>query len=460
MKRRDFLQILGAAVAAPGAAAALAACGSDSKKGAAAETTTAQTTAPTTAATSAATDASTASTVGSATTVDSMATATSAASTATTVAKAVRKVNFGFIALTDAASLIMAKELGYFEERSIDATITKQASWPATRDALQSGEIDAAHCLYTMPFSVATKIGGNGATDLKIAMILNNNGQAITLAKDLAEVGYGDLTKAKALLASSNAPELAMTFPGGTHDLWLRYWLAACGVDASTLKIGPVPPPQMVQNMTVGNVKGFCVGEPWNATAVTNGIGFTTLATQDLWLNHPEKALVANEKFATEQEDSLRDVMAAILKASKWLDDPANRSAAADTLGAEQYVNAKPDDIRGRLTGVYDLGAGLGQKDFKGEQMQFFRDGQTNAPRRSYGIWALAQYQRLGLLTETPDYTALVDSLILSDLYASVAEAEGIEVPDDDMAPFEVRLDSVTFDPAKPEDEVARTVTA
>ena len=291
-------------------------------------------------------------------------------------------------------------------------------------------------------------------------MILNNNGQAITLSKDLADVGYGDLTKAKALLASSNAPELAMTFPGGTHDLWLRYWLAACGVDASTLKIGPVPPPQMVQNMTVGNVKGYCVGEPWNAAAVSQDIGFTTLATQDLWLNHPEKALVANEKFVTEKEDALRDVMAAILKASKWLDDPANRSAAADTLGAEQYVNAKPDDIRGRLTGVYDLGAGLGEKDFKGEQMQFFRDGQTNAPRRSYGVWALAQYQRLGLLAETPDYTALVDSIILSDLYASVAEAEGIEVPDDDMAPFEVRLDGVTFDPAKPETEVARKVTS
>lgn len=159
----------------------------------------------------------------------------------------------------------MAKELGYFDERGIDAEIIKQASWPGLRDALQTKQIDAAHALYSMPLAVATKVGGNGATDLKIAMILNNNGQAITLAKEFAAVGYGDLTRAKALLASAQAPELAMTFPGGTHDLWLRYWLAACGVDASTLKIGPVPPPQMVQNMTVGNVKGYCVGEPWNA---------------------------------------------------------------------------------------------------------------------------------------------------------------------------------------------------
>jgi len=367
-----------------------------------------------------------------------------------------RTVNFGFIALTDSASLIMAHELGYFAERSIDAVITKQANWAALRDGLQTGQLDAAHCLYTMPFSVATKIGGTGATDLKIAMILNNNGQAITLAKEFASVGYGNLTKVKDLFAATEGAELAMTFPGGTHDLWLRYWLAACGVDSSTVKIGPVPPPQMVENMTVGNVKGYCVGEPWNAVAVANDIGFTTLATQDLWLNHPEKALVANEGFATDHEDVLADVMAAILKASKWLDDPANRATAADTLGVEKYVNAKPDAIRGRLTGVYDLGAGLGEKDFAGEQMQFFRDGKTNMPRKSYGIWALTQYQRLGYLQEAPDYQGLVDSLILSDLYKQVATAEGIEVPDDDMAPFDVRLDGVTFDPAKPEIEAAR----
>jgi nitrate/nitrite transport system substrate-binding protein len=433
MQRREFLKLIGATAGVSGAAAALASCGSDTP---AASSPTAKPSADTTPA---------ADTTGPSTAV-----------TAPATKKAVRKVNLGFIALTDSASLIMAKELGYFDERAIDATITKQASWPALRDALQTGQIDGAHALYTMPFAVATKIGGNGATDLKIAMILSNNGQGITLAKEFADVGYGDLTKAKGLLASANAPELAMTFPGGTHDLWLRYWLAACGVDATTLKIGPVPPPQMVQNMTVGNVKGYCVGEPWNAVAVAQDIGFTTLATQDLWLNHPEKALVVNEAFSKNTDDTLADVMAAILKASKWLDDPVNRSAAADTLGVEKYVNAKPDDIRGRLTGVYELGAGLGTKDFAGEQMQFFRDGKTNMPRRSYGIWALAQYQRLGLLTEVPDYKALTDSLILSDLYKQVATAEGIEIPDDDMAPFDLRLDKVTFDPNKPEVEVAR----
>jgi nitrate/nitrite transport system substrate-binding protein len=149
--------------------------------------------------------------------------------------------------------------------------------------------------------------------------------------------------------------------------------------------------------------------------------------------------------------------MGAVLQAARWLDEPDNRAEAADTLGAEAYVNAPPGEIRGRLTGVYDLGAGLGETTFDGNQMRFFRDGQVSFPRRSHAHWFLAQYQRLGYLTEPPPYAEIVDDLILTDLYAEVAAAEGVEVPDDDMAPFEVQLDEVTFDPAAPGAEATRT---
>ena len=375
--------------------------------------------------------------------------------TGTTAGGRLRKVRLGFIALTDASSVIMARELGYFAERGLDVEVTKQASWPATRDALLNGQIDGAHCLFGMPFSVATGVGGTGSRDLKVAMMLNQNGQAITLARDLAEVGYGDLAAAKELLESADAPELAMTFPGGTHDIWLRYWLLATGADTSKVRISPVPPPQMVQNMSVGNVKGYCVGEPWNAVAVKQGIGFTHLATQDLWLHHPEKALVVSSRFAETQADTLKDVMGAVLQAGRWLDQPANRADAAGTVGVEAYINAPAAEIRNRLTGVYDLGAGLGTKDFGGKQMMFHRDGATNAPRRAYGYWALAQYQRLGLLTSKPDYS-IVDEIVLRDLYEEAADAAGVKVPDDDMAPFEVKLDGAEFNPKKPDAEAAR----
>jgi nitrate/nitrite transport system substrate-binding protein len=369
--------------------------------------------------------------------------------------KPVRKVKLGFIALTDCAPLVAAKELGYFTERSLDVELVKQASWPATRDNLLSGEIDGGHVLFSLPLSVATGIAGKAGTmDLKIAMVLNNNGQAITLKKAFASAGYGDLAAAKALL-EKETPKLAMTFPGGTHDTWLRYWLKATKADTSKIQISAVPPPQMVSNMTANNQEGYCVGEPWGAVAVQNGVGFTHLTTQDIWQHHPEKALVVGPKLAGDP-DTLADVMGAVFKAVKWLDNLGNRKQLAEMLSPVGYVNTPAKNIEGRLLGQYDLGAGLGTKTYSGDQMMFFRDGLVNFPRRAHVYWFLAQYQRFGLLKEAPDYAKLADGLILHDLYAKVAAAEGVKVPNDDMAPFQLKLDGVTFDPKKAAEEAKR----
>jgi nitrate/nitrite transport system substrate-binding protein len=366
-----------------------------------------------------------------------------------------RRVKLGFIALTDCASIVMAKELGYFAERGLDVSVEKQASWAATRDNLLNNEIDGGHVLSSMPFSVATGIGGNGSRALRVAMILNNNGQAITLSKDYAAVGYGDLEKARAALVS-RTPTLAMTFPGGTHDMWLRYWLKACKVDANILKIITIPPAQMVANMKVDAMDGYCVGEPWGAQAVDQNIGFTHINTQDIWKHHPEKALVVTEKFAAERPDVLMDVMGAVLKAGKWLDDLANRKKASETIGAASYVNAPPSEIEGRLLGQYNLGTGIPAKTYTDDYMTFYRGGQVNAPRRAYAMWFMSQYRRLGLLRADPPYQELADQLILRDLYERVAANEGVPVPDDDMAPITLKLDSTTFDPRKPLEEVNR----
>jgi nitrate/nitrite transport system substrate-binding protein len=367
-----------------------------------------------------------------------------------------RQVKLGFISLTDCASIVMASELGYFAKRKLDVSIVKQASWPATRDALLNGQIDGAHCLYSMPLSVAAGIGGKGSTALKVAMILNNNGQAITLANEFSDVGYGDLDKAKAALESKR-PALAMTFPGGTHDLWLRYWLRAAKVDIKAVNIKPIPPPQMVANMKVGTMTGYCVGEPWPAVAVKENIGFTHITTQDIWKGHPEKALVVGERFAAERDDVLRDTMAAVLEAGRWLDDPANRSKAADVISQEKYVNTAADGIRGRLLGKYDFGAGIPSKTYPvDERMRYFGDGFVNPPRRGHALWALAQYQRLGMVDSVPDPQGIVEKILLRDLYLEVAEAEKVDVPDDDLAPFEVKLDGARFDPKNIAQEVAR----
>src|SRR5688572_20328520 len=181
-------------------------------------------------------------------------------------------IRIGFIPLTDCGSVVMADTLGLYSQYGLKVEVTKEASWANVRDKLLTGELHAAHCLFGMPFSVYTGIGGMAEQELKIAMILNTNGQAITLGKGMAaDAGYAGIDKvhiAVDALRATKTPTFAMTFPGGTHDMWLRYWLAACNIDQNSVQIVTIPPPQMVANMQVGNMDGYCVGEPWNGVAV------------------------------------------------------------------------------------------------------------------------------------------------------------------------------------------------
>jgi nitrate/nitrite transport system substrate-binding protein len=364
-----------------------------------------------------------------------------------------RVVKLGFIPLTDCAPLVIAKEMGFFAKYGVDVQLSKEASWAVVRDKILNGEIDGAHCLFSMPFSVYTGIGGKAGSEMKIAMILNNNGQAITLSKDFCgTVGYNDIKHvagAVKTVQSRKEVTFAMTFPGGTHDIWLRNWLAAAGVSSKSVGIITIPPPQMVANMKVDNMEGFCVGEPWNGVAATQNIGFTSIATQDIWKNHPEKALVVNKAFSEEGKEDLKNVMKAIIEACKWLDVMSNRKKAALLLSRPNYVNAPVQIIEARLMGSTDIGCDLGVKKYKDDYMLFYNNGATNTPKLSYGIWFMAQYMRFGMISTAPSYKAVAQKLIMSDLYAEVAKSMGVTVQED-MKPFKTNLETITFDPNNP----------
>ena len=367
------------------------------------------------------------------------------------------KITLGFISLTDNASVVMAHELGLYAKHGVNVQVSKEASWANVRDKLLTGELQGAHCLFGMPFSVYTGVGGTAGKELPIAMVLNTNGQAITLSSDFCgQAGFREVAKAGAAINTMKAKRemsFAMTFPGGTHDMWLRYWLAAAGVDQKTVKIITIPPAQMVANMKVKNMDGYCVGEPWGGVAVKEGIGFTHVATQDIWKHHPEKALVLNKEFLDTRRDDAKGVMKGILEAAAWLDNPENRKKAAATIGGEAYVNAPADVIDARLSGTYNLGCGLGEHKYTDDSMLYSDAGKVSLPRKSHGIWFLAQYVRFGLLPQgapAPDYAAVADKLVKQDLYREVAKEMKLTVPEDDMQPFTVQLDGVRFDPKDP----------
>ncbi len=358
-------------------------------------------------------------------------------------------LTIGFIPLTDCASVVMAGELGLYKKYGLNVTVSKEASWAAVRDKLASGDLDAAHVLYSLLYGMSLGIAGH-KKDMAVLMGLNHNGQAITLSNGLKEKGAVDGASLKKLIDSDKGKReytFAQTFPTGTHAMWLYYWLSAHDINPFTdVKSIVVPPPQMVANMRVGNMDGYCVGEPWGARAIFDKIGFTATTTQAIWKDHPEKVLGTTLEFVQENPNTTRAMMSAVLEASKYLDVLNNRSKVAGIISSKSYVNAPEAVINDRMVGKYDDGNGKTWSD--PDYMKFYNDGEVNFPYLSHGVWFLTQFRRWGLLKEDIDYIAVAQKINQVDLYTSVAKSLSIPVP---ASPFKVEklFDGVEFDASK-----------
>ena len=359
------------------------------------------------------------------------------------------EVKIGFIPLTDCASVVMASVLGLDKKYGVKIIPTKEASWAGVRDKLVNGELAMAHVLWGLIYGVHLGTAGP-RKDMAILMNLNHNGQAITLSKKLADKGAVDAASLAKLMASEKREyTFAQTFPTGTHAMWLYYWLASVGVNPmKDAKVITVPPPQMVANMRVGNMDGYCVGEPWNHRAIADGIGITAATTQDVWKDHPEKALGTTADFVKKYPNTCRAVIMAILEAGKWIDAGLqNKLKMAETVADKAYVNTSVDVINQRILGRYQNGLGKTWDD--ANHMKFFNDGYVNYPYLSDGMWFMTQHKRWGLLKEHPDYLGVAKSVNQTALYAQAASALKISVPKDPMRSSKM-VDGVVWDGKDP----------
>ena len=342
-----------------------------------------------------------------------------------------KTLRVGFIPLTDCAPVVMAAVKKFDAKYGITIIPSKESSWASVRDKLLSGELDAAHVLYGMVYGLQLGVSGP-QRDMAVLMTLNNNGQAITLSNQLKEAGVTDGASLKKVIAASpqGTYTFAQTFPSGTHAMWLYYWLANAGIDPfADVRNVVVPPPQMVVNMKIGNMSGYCVGEPWNQRAILDGIGFTAATSQQIWPDHPEKVLGTTSAWVSANGNAARALTAAVLEASRWIDaSDENRRETAKTIAARAYINTAVETIEGRMLGHYEDGLGKTWQD--AHAMRFFNDGAVSYPWLSDGIWFLTQQKRWGLLKSDPDYLAVARQINRSELYKQAATAVGgISVP-------------------------------
>ncbi len=337
-------------------------------------------------------------------------------------------MRFGIIALTDCSPIVVAHELGLFKKFGINSVVSKEASWAVIRDKLSVGENHATHMLLGMPLASTMGLAGSPVKPMVIPWLLNRNGQAITLNNKLKAAGVKTARDIKPLADKARAAgdplSFAMTFPAGTHAMWMRYWLASGGINPDKdVSLITIPPPQMVANMKVDKMDGFCVGEPWNLRAIADGIGFTAITTQQMWKDHPEKVCAFTEEFATKNPKSVKAVLKALHLASVELDKLENRPKFAAMVAKPSYINCPPEIITDRLLGKYDYGDGRKEQD---PNYMIFSNRGCNYPDKMFASWYLTQFRRWGLVKGAPDYTGVVKRVMRTDIYTEAMKDLGV----------------------------------
>jgi nitrate/nitrite transport system substrate-binding protein len=375
------------------------------------------------------------------------------------------KANLGFIALTDAAPLFVAKEKGIFKKYGMpDVEVVKQASWGATRDNLVLGAegngIDGAHILTPMPYLIsAGKVTQNNVpTPMYILARLNLNGQCISVAKEYSEIKIGvDTTPFKPALerkkASGKSIKAAMTFPGGTHDLWIRYWLAAGGIDPDRdIETIVVPPAQMVANMKVGTMDCFCVCEPWNLQLIHQNIGYTAITTGELWDKHPEKSFGMRAAYVDKYPNAAKALLMAVMEAQQWCEKAENKVETAAICAKRQWINVPVEDVTDRFKGKFDYGISGKVVENSPHIMRYWAD-QASYPFQSHDLWFITEDIRWGKFEPSYDAAALIKKVNREDLWREAAKELNVpasDIPAGTSRGKETFFDGKVFDPENP----------
>ena len=407
-------------------------------------------------------------------------------------------LKLGFIKLTDMAPLAVALEKGYFEDEGLSVQLEAQANWKVLMDRVVSGELDGAHMLATLPFGAA--IGYGTKADIISAFTLTLNGDAITVSNDVwnqmkPQIPVKDGKPVHPIKADTLKPVLekyksagkpfnmAMTFPVGTHNMKLRYWLAAGGIkpgfyappddtsgqiDAEAM-LSVTPPPQMPATMDSGTIVGYCVGEPWNQQAVFKGIGVPVISDYELMKNSAEKIFGVNKEWADKNPNTHKAVIKALIRASMWLDaeNNKNRNEGVEMLSQKQYVGADYEVIANSMNGTFEYEKGDKRElpDFN----VFFRHN-GSYPYYSDAVWSLTQMRRWGQINEyKPDdwYLDIAKKVYRPDIYMAAAKAlvaEGKAKAGDFPADSETGIkpssadfiDGIAFDATKPNDYLTK----
>jgi nitrate ABC transporter ATP-binding subunit len=360
-------------------------------------------------------------------------------------------LNIGFVPLTDAAPLIIAKEKGFFAKHGIEqVNLYREPSWNNIAEGISTGRLDAAQMAATMPLALTIGMGGKKPLPVSTAMVLSRNGDGITLSKELYQQGVRNLKDLKRVI--SETPDRIFNFgvvhPASMQNLLLRYWLASGGIDPDKdVNLAIVPPSQMVQRLKTKEIDGYCVGAPWNSLAVRDDIGFVVATDLEIWRGHPEKVLGVKEEWANNHPQTHLALVKAMIEACQYCDDPRYREEIADLIALPQYLDTDPACIRNGFIEPYDRGNGE-EPQLLRRYPQFHIEN-ANCPQRVEGLWILTQLARWGTTPFPRNWLEILERVRRVDIFGEACRELGLPDIEPDRESFKL-FDGMVFNPDDP----------
>ncbi|MFN0159787.1 MAG: ABC transporter substrate-binding protein [Burkholderiales bacterium] len=216
---------------------------------------------------------------------------------------------------------IVAMQKGWFREAGFGEVKTRTfQSGNLAGEALVAGEIQ----LWTPGNLPPISMVHNGIPVVVVGTAsINWDVEKLTVRKDANVNTPEDLYKIKIGL-----------FQGSTSSAFLSTLAKHYGLDERRLQVVNLPPPEQLASLVSNNVQALLCWEPWpnravatgNAQVVHSGLTsyFTANRGQRVKVSDGRSVLVVSQEFARRSPNTLRAALGALLRAQRYVADPAN----------------------------------------------------------------------------------------------------------------------------------------
>ena len=355
-------------------------------------------------------------------------------------------LEIGYIPLTQAAPLIIAKEKGFFAKYGLEVNLNSETSWKDIGKGVVTGRLDAAQMVAGMPLALTLGAGGKNPVSMVTAMTLSRNGSAITFSQELFNSGVKNLTDFQAIIKADldKTHTLGIVHPASMQNLLLRYWLAASGIKPDVdVSLMVIPPQEMVTALQEAKIDGYCVGEPWNSHAVDQNLGFIIAITSELWHGHPDKVLGVRENWALENPQTHLALVKALLAACEYCDDIRNREEVLKLISQPDYLGSNSLHLPPGLIDNYKHG-----NHNQPQTSHQFYFNKANYPDRHEMLWILTQLARWGVVAFPKNWVEVIDRVCRPDIFGAAARERGIlDIGREEIIQL---FDGKVFNPSEP----------